>query len=79
MRFALLADCPDAIPKIASWYFDQWGHLRPETRLKDIESKLQGSLNNDEIPILNKTALIRIAPVTLSSRPYPSHFAATRL
>ena len=52
MRFALLADCPEAIPKIAAWYFDQWGHLRPDTSLKDIESKLQGSLNHDELPLL---------------------------
>jgi len=51
MRFALLADCPEAIPKIASWYFDEWGHLRPDTSLEDIESKLQGSLNHDELPL----------------------------
>ncbi len=52
MCFGLLADCPEAIPKIASWYFDQWRHLRPDTGLKDIESKLQGSLNHDELPLL---------------------------
>jgi GNAT superfamily N-acetyltransferase len=52
MRFALLADCPEAIPKIASWYFDQWGYLHPDAGLKDMESTLQGSLNHDEIPLL---------------------------
>lgn len=52
MRFTLLADCPEAIPKIASWYFDQWGYLHPDSRLKDMESKLQGSLNHYELPLL---------------------------
>ena len=52
MHFTLLADNPEAIPKIASWYFDQWGYLRPGTGLKDMESKLQGSLNRYELPLL---------------------------
>jgi len=52
MRFAFLADCPEAMPKIASWYFDQWGHLRPNASPKDIESKLHSFLNHDEIPLL---------------------------
>jgi len=52
MRFALLADCPEAIPKIASWYFDQWGYLHPDTELNDMETKLQSSLNRYELPLL---------------------------
>jgi hypothetical protein len=52
MRFALLADYPDAIPQIASWYFDEWGYLHPDSGLKDMQSKLQGSLNHDELPLL---------------------------
>ena len=51
MRFALLADRPEAIPQIASWYFDQWSFLRKDTSLRDIESKLKGSLNHDELPL----------------------------
>ena len=52
MHFTLLADCPEAIPQIASWYFDQWGHLRKEANLRDIEKKLQCSLNHDELPVV---------------------------
>lgn len=52
MRFALLADCPEAIPQIASWYFDQWGHLRQDIGLGDIEKRLQGSLKQDELPLV---------------------------
>jgi GNAT superfamily N-acetyltransferase len=52
MRFTLLADSPEAIPQIASWYFDKWGYLHPDTGLKDMESKLRGSLNRYELPLL---------------------------
>jgi len=51
MRFALLADCPEAIPQIAEWYFGQWGHLREDTSPRDFESKLQSSINHDELPL----------------------------
>jgi GNAT superfamily N-acetyltransferase len=52
MHFKLLADRPEAIPQIASWYFDQWGHLRKDADLRDIEKKLQCSLNHDELPLV---------------------------
>ncbi len=52
MRFTLLADCPEAIPQIASWYFDEWGHLRKDSDLRGIEKKLRCSLNHDDLPLV---------------------------
>jgi GNAT superfamily N-acetyltransferase len=52
MHFTLLADRPDAIPRIASWYFDQWGHLRKNADVRDFEKKLQSSLNRNELPLV---------------------------
>ena len=52
MQFEFLADCPEAIPQIASWYFEQWGHRLEDSSPGDIESKLRGSLNRDQLPLL---------------------------
>jgi GNAT superfamily N-acetyltransferase len=52
MNFTLLADHREAIPQIASWYFDQWGHLRKDADLRDFEKKLQCSLNHDKLPLV---------------------------
>jgi GNAT superfamily N-acetyltransferase len=52
IQFALLADYPNAIPVIASWYFAEWGYLPELANLKDIENKLQASLNRGEIPLV---------------------------
>lgn len=52
MQFALLADYPEAIPEIASWYFAQWGYLGRFFSPEELEKKLQGSLNREEIPLV---------------------------
>ncbi len=52
MRFALLADHSNTIPLIASWYFDEWGHLGRFTSRKELENRLQDALNREEIPLM---------------------------
>jgi GNAT superfamily N-acetyltransferase len=65
MHFTLLADRREAIPQIASWYFDQWGHLRKDPDLRDFEKKLQCSLNHDKLPLvilaLENEAIVGVA------------------
>ena len=51
MEFLLLADRPEVIPKIASWYFEQWGRARGST-LDRAEQRLQSFLNRDRIPLI---------------------------
>ena len=69
MHFTLLADRPEAIPQIAAWYFDQWGYLWNDTGLGDVESRLQGSLNQAELPLLilaiENEEIIGVAELTI--------------
>ena len=51
MRYALLADFPQAVPFIARWYFEEWGAgLKGNTYEKTCE-RLQGKLNRDRLPL----------------------------
>ena len=52
MDFVLLADRIEAIPRIAAWYFDQWGHLDVGAGAKSFEDKLQHFLCRDKIPLM---------------------------
>jgi RimJ/RimL family protein N-acetyltransferase len=50
--FSFLADRKDAIPVIARWYFEQWGHLIKDETLERSIERLQDSLNRDKIPFI---------------------------
>lgn len=52
LRFENLADRPDAVPLIAAWYFNQWGHLNPAVTPEKIAAKLFASMNRDAIPLV---------------------------
>jgi GNAT superfamily N-acetyltransferase len=52
VKFACLADRPEALDTIARWYFDEWGHLRPDAGPERIVAKLQGSMNRDRLPLI---------------------------
>jgi GNAT superfamily N-acetyltransferase len=52
MHFKLLADCPELIPQIASWYFEEWGHLRKDTGSEYFQTRLERSLNRDSLPLV---------------------------
>jgi GNAT superfamily N-acetyltransferase len=52
IELTFLADRADAIPVIAQWYFDQWGHLiKGETLERSLE-RLQNFLNRDKMPFI---------------------------
>ena len=52
MDFIFLADRQQAIPTIAAWYFDQWGHIVEGKSVRRITSELQKYLNRDKIPLM---------------------------
>lgn len=52
MDFIYLADCEEAIPIIAEWYFEQWGRRMEETSQDETARRLQKYLNRNEIPLM---------------------------
>lgn len=52
MRFEYLVDCPDALPKIALWYLNQWGRLTEGETFDSSLERLQEYLNRDKIPFI---------------------------
>ena len=52
LEFTFLADRADAIPIIARWYFDEWGHLVQDNSIERTRDKVEGYLNRDKIPLI---------------------------
>lgn len=52
MELELLADHERAIPIVANWYFEKWGHLREGNTLDKITESLGAYLNTDKIPLM---------------------------
>lgn len=52
MELCLLADYPAAIPRIASWYFDEWGKTRPGRTVARIAEDLKAYLNRGKVPLM---------------------------
>ena len=50
MDFVFLADRQDAIPIIAGWYFEQWGHIT-KASVETTSAKMREALNRDKIPL----------------------------
>lgn len=51
MQIQFLADRPEAVPTIARWYFDEWGHKEPGNSVEATIHRLRGKLNRDTLPI----------------------------
>jgi len=51
LSFAYLAERLEAVPQIARWWFDEWGHLRPGDSLEALTSRVRSLLNRDRLPI----------------------------
>lgn len=47
----LLKHCPEHIPAIAKWHYQEWGTLFPEKSAADFASDLAATLNDAELPI----------------------------
>ena len=52
MELELLAKNREAIPIIASWYYEEWGHLSKENTLAKITDTLHDYVNMDKIPLI---------------------------
>jgi GNAT superfamily N-acetyltransferase len=52
LEFQYLAQKPEALPTVAAWYFDEWGHFHAEHTVEDVVERLQGFLNVDCIPFV---------------------------
>ena len=50
-EFAYLADYPSAVPLVAGWLFDEWGHERPGLTHDMAVANLEARLSRDTIPI----------------------------
>lgn len=51
MDLVLLADRPQAIPILAKWYFEEWGHEVNENTVGKEISKLEQFLHRDKLPL----------------------------
>jgi len=84
LTISLLKDCPQHLPRISFWIFDEWGHLIQGLTLEQVEARLQEHLNRDSIP-LTVVAILDQLPVgtasltldDLSSRPDLSPWLAS--
>ena len=46
-----LADHPEFIPQIATWYFNAWGHHESDNSMEKIAARLNTKLNRARVPI----------------------------
>jgi len=64
-EFAYLADYPSAVPLVAGWLFDEWGHERPGLTRDVAVANLQARLSRDTIPIqvvaVDNSAVVGVA------------------
>ena len=52
MQFKYLADRTEAIPTLASWYFNEWGHIGKGNTLDKVTANLQEYLQTNSIPLI---------------------------
>lgn len=50
-RLRLLSDLPAAMPLVASWQHEEWGHLQPGDTLRKREERLRAHLGGAGIPL----------------------------
>jgi N-acetylglutamate synthase-like GNAT family acetyltransferase len=51
MQIEYLADHPEAVPVLAQWLHEEWGHLRPGDSLEKRRGRLESWSNRDRIPL----------------------------
>lgn len=52
MKIQFLADYPAAIPLLANWYYQEWGHEVPGNTPEKEAEKLKAYLHTDPLPLL---------------------------
>jgi GNAT superfamily N-acetyltransferase len=51
LNFEFLVDRQEAIPIVARWYFDEWGHNNPSNSIPQTIERISGKLNRDRTPL----------------------------
>ena len=51
VQISYLIDCPEYIPQLAQWLFEQWDSILGEKTLEVRVKKLNAHLNRDQLPI----------------------------
>ena len=51
MQIEYLADHPEALPILARWLHEEWGHLRPGDSIEARQARLRNFSNRDRIPL----------------------------
>jgi GNAT superfamily N-acetyltransferase len=51
MHFELLADRIEAVPIVARWYFDEWGHRVPDSTFEKTCASIEAALDRDRLPL----------------------------
>lgn len=51
MDLMLLVDLPDALPVVARWYYDEWGHKITNNSYERTCARIRGKLNRDKAPL----------------------------
>ena len=51
MEIKYLADHPELIPTLASWFYAEWGYLSPGSSTGAIAETLKTHLNRDKLPL----------------------------
>jgi predicted N-acetyltransferase YhbS len=46
-----LADCPETVPILATWIFNEWSFLYPEMTLQDVITFLRTRVNKEKLPL----------------------------
>ncbi|PKG75519.1 GNAT family N-acetyltransferase [Shewanella sp. Choline-02u-19] len=52
MQLYLLAEKPQAIHQIATWYSNEWGYIGEGRSVGELELKLKEYLNHDKLPLI---------------------------
>ena len=51
VEFRRLADCPEAVPTIARWWFEAWGPTRSSDSAEALARETLGQLHRDQLPL----------------------------
>jgi GNAT superfamily N-acetyltransferase len=51
LNFEFLVDRQDAIPIVAGWYFEEWGHKIPGNSIPQTIERISGKLNCEKAPL----------------------------
>lgn len=52
MQLLTLAECPQALPTVAQWYYDHWGYEKLGNTIEKEIDNLRAYLNTDCIPLI---------------------------